>query len=250
MLKGMEPLPKSEGSKAEELARKIEEMIFQRGADANTRLGSKEELRQGFQVAHGTMNEAMRVLETRGVIELRRGPTGGVFVATPSVYVRLSQVFLGLKQGSATVEYCLSIRNHIEALSIVEAAKEAPHKPEQVKELYRLAEKMRETIGDVDASLHWNWTLHRRIAEMGANTVLTAIYLTLMDFIEQEVTEVAPARSYEHADRALKMHIRLIDAIASGDPVKAAEAAKEHPLPLEDPDDVPAITKKGVTNAK
>jgi DNA-binding FadR family transcriptional regulator len=126
--------------------RRIEALIFERRPEANSRLGSKEKLRQSFQVAHGTMNEAMRVLETRGLIELRRGPQGGVFVAAPSIFLRLSNVFLGLRKNSESVQDCLAVRDQLEVLTAVDAAKAAKSRPNDVKEMYRLFDKMAETI--------------------------------------------------------------------------------------------------------
>ena len=165
---------------------------------------------------------------------MRRGPQGGVFVAPPSLQLRLSQVVLGIRRNPASVEHCLAIRNQIEPLAMIEAAKVASKKPREVEELYRLLGRMIETAGHPKESLRWNWLLHRQIAEMGENAVLTAIYIALLEFIEQEVDEVAPARTYVHVDRVLSMHRDLVDAIASGDPSRAAEAAKRHPLPIDD----------------
>lgn len=247
MLKGIEPLRKSEGSRAEDLVRRLETIIHERSVDESPRLGSKEELRQIFKVAQGTINEAVRVLETRGMVHLRRGPQGGVFIAPPSLTLRLSQVVLGVKGSTMSVEHCLAVRNQIEPLTLIEATKVALRKPRDVEQLYRLLDRMIETAAEPQESLRWNWLLHRRIAEMGENAVLTAIYVSLLDFIEQEVAEVAPARTYVNVDRMLSMHRDLVDAIASGDPLRAAEAAKRHPLPLDDDDapyEEPRTTKK------
>ena len=234
MLGGLKPLSRTEGSLAEKLVRRIETVILEHRALGNPRLGSKEELRQTFQVAHGTMNEAMRVLETRGLIELKRGPQGGVFVASPSVFLRLSNVFLGFRKDSESIRNCLQVRDQLEVLTAVEAARVAQAKPEDVKELYRLLDEMYETIEQPQISLKWNWELHRRISRMGANSVLSGIYLTLLDYIEQELTEVAPVLNYGRAERVLQMHRDIIDAIASGDVERTAKAARKHPLPPDD----------------
>jgi DNA-binding FadR family transcriptional regulator len=232
VLEGIEPL-KPEGSRAEELVRRIEALIRERRADGSARLGSKEELRQTFQVAHGTINEAMRVLETRGLIELRRGPQGGVFVAQPSVFLRLSNIFLGFRKNSESIEHCLAVRNQLEVLTAVEAAKTALSRPDDVREMYRLFDKMAETIGEPTVTLKWNWELHRCISRMGANKILSGIYMTLLDYIEQELDVVATATDSDRPQRILKMHRDIIDAIASGDVDRVAAAAALHPLPPE-----------------
>jgi DNA-binding FadR family transcriptional regulator len=238
VLEGIKPLSRSEGSLAEELVRRIEGLILERKAEGNARLGSKEELRQGFQVAHGTMNEAMRVLETRGLVELRRGPRGGVFVGAPSIFLRLSNVFLGFRKNAESVQHCLAVRDQLEVLTAVEAAKVAKTRPEEVREMYRLYDKMAETIDELQVMLKWNWELHRCISHMGGNKILSGVYLTLLDYIEQELDVVAPVTSKARSQRILRMHREIIDAIAAGDVEKTAVAARLHPLPPEEGPDI------------
>jgi DNA-binding FadR family transcriptional regulator len=234
VLKGIVPLARSTSSRAEELVRRIEGLVAEIGSDGRARLGSKEQLRRQFQVAHGTMNEAIRVLETRGLVELRRGVNGGVFIGTPSVYVRLGNGLLGFRGDAGSFEHCLAVRNHLEPLVAIEAAKVAAEKPEAVTELFEIVEKMRQSLEDSAESIRWNWQLHRRIAEMGRNGVLTGIYLALLGFIERELTDIKPARSRSVAERIVNMHHDIVAAIATGDPEKAEQAAKKHPLPPED----------------
>jgi DNA-binding FadR family transcriptional regulator len=244
---GVEPLNRPDGSLAEGLVRRIEAMIRERSAEGAVRLGSKDELRQSFQVAHGTMNEAMRVLETRGLIELRRGPQGGVFVAQPSIFLRLSNIFLGFRKNSESIQHCLEVRDQLEVLTAVEAARAAPSRPDDVKEMYRLYDMMAETVDDMTATLKWNWELHRCISRMGENKILAGIYMTLLDFIEQELDVVASATSIDRPQRILKMHKDIVDAIASGDEEAAAAAARMHPLPAEDGPDVHMGAPKSYT---
>ena len=48
------------------------------------RLGTKNELRERVGVSIGTFNESLRILQSRGLIELRRGRRGGLFAAERS----------------------------------------------------------------------------------------------------------------------------------------------------------------------
>ena len=71
--------------RTKELISEIEELLLEKGIKPGVRLGSKEELGRCFRVSPGTLNEALRVLETRGILELRRGSKGGVFAAAVSM---------------------------------------------------------------------------------------------------------------------------------------------------------------------
>jgi len=63
-------------SRAEAVARQLESEILG-GLEPGVRIGTKEDLRVRFGVAVATVNEAVRLLEMRGLIEARPGPGGG-----------------------------------------------------------------------------------------------------------------------------------------------------------------------------
>src|SRR3954467_4617463 len=109
--------------RAEAVARDLEAQILGGGLAPRERLGTKEDLRQRFGVAVATVNEAVRLLETRGLIEARPGPGGGVFVANSSVRVALKRGNLEATWGAARVDDCLAVRNGLEPLVCREAAR-------------------------------------------------------------------------------------------------------------------------------
>src|SRR4051794_41433642 len=71
--------------RAEAVARDLEAEILGGRLAPGARIGTKDDLRHRFGVAVATVNEAVRLLETRGLIEARPGPGGGAFVAASSV---------------------------------------------------------------------------------------------------------------------------------------------------------------------
>ena len=80
MSAGPETLLAARVSRAELVARELEREIVD-DRQAGERLGTKDDLRKRFGVAVATVNEAVRLLETRGLIEAQPGPGGGVFVS-------------------------------------------------------------------------------------------------------------------------------------------------------------------------
>src|SRR5919106_282586 len=109
--------------RAEAVARDLEAQILGGGLAPGERLGTKDDLRQRFGVAVATVNEAVRLLETRGLIEARPGPGGGVFVAASSVRAALQRGKVQAAWGAARVADCLAVRNAIEPLVCREAAR-------------------------------------------------------------------------------------------------------------------------------
>lgn len=218
-------LEPSHMSRAEALARRIEEHIRDNALPEGARLGTKGDLRREFGVAVGTVNEALRVLETRGLIEARPGPGGGVFVATPSPHLRLSHLILGFREGAMSIGHCLAVRNALEPLVAEEARRFRTD--EDIAELRAILAQMTESLDAPDRFLRANWALHRRMVDISPNAVLRAVYVALMDFIEAGVKDVTPDEVFRGRAN-LRVHEALIEAIASGDAASVARAVRRH----------------------
>ena len=96
-------LQSSRLSRAEALAREIEEEISAGVLRTGDKLGTKDDLRQRFNVAVATVNEAVKLLDTRGLVEARPGPGGGVFVASPASRMRSGPMFMGFEWSGASM---------------------------------------------------------------------------------------------------------------------------------------------------
>lgn len=170
---------------------------------------SKEALRRRFQVSPGTMNEPVRILETRGLIEMRRGLRGGIFVSTGSARVFLKHAVHSFEAKATLVEYCWSVFSHLEALVVAEAARKA--NADSVAEFNALAARMAAAAEDSVEALTWSRLLFRRIAEMRLNPLWTAISTRLLDLLEQENPPPAVLR------RLVDRSERAVAVIGSGD---------------------------------
>jgi DNA-binding FadR family transcriptional regulator len=217
-------------SRAEELSRRLEQEIVDNGIPAGERLGTKEDIRKRFGYAVATVNEALRLLETRGLIEARPGPGGGMFVAAPSSRVRLNHLLLGFKVDDAPFTDCLAVRNALEPLVIREAS--AHCRAADAKALRKIVERMRKQTGNAASFLRLNWDLHRRMAKMGANAPLKTLYLTLLDFVEDGLTDVTGDEFFD-AEKNLAVHEELVEAVIEGEPKRLAKAIERH-TPMAD----------------
>jgi DNA-binding FadR family transcriptional regulator len=211
-------------SRAELVARELEREIVD-DLEAGTRLGTKEDLRQRFRVAVATINEAVRLLETRGLIEVRPGPGGGVFVSRPSARVAFSHAVLGFTSDSTTYEQCLELRDALEPLVDRYAARY--HKPADIRALKKVLGKMERSTSDPHAFFQANWALHRRIAKLCRNAPLRSVYLTMIDFLQDSVDH-AEFPDFD-GEALLSVHRDLVTAIDAGEgpQLDAAVAAHE-----------------------
>lgn len=224
------PLP-PRVSRAARLAQELEAEIRAEERKPGERIATKTELRERYAVAAATINEAVRLLETRGIVEARPGPGGGIFVARQAVRsaVRFAHMHtvLGFATESTTYRDCLLVRDALEPLICRDAARN--RQSADVATLRAVVALMARHVEDAVAYFKCNWELHRRIAGLTANTPLRSIYLTLTDGLESML---------EHSDidefdgiANVEIHRELVDAIAAG-PGPRLEAAIAAHTPL------------------
>jgi DNA-binding FadR family transcriptional regulator len=199
-------------SRAEAVARQVETEIMDEVVAPGVRLGTKEELRQRFGVALATVNEAVRLLEMRGLVEAKPGPGGGVFAASGSARMALSHSTMRFKGGSGFSEH-LAVRDALEPLICREAAR--VHGPGDIRALERILDRMGRQLEDSHAYMRLNYRLHRRIAKMSTNAPLHRIYVMLLDSMEAEM-ERAELEDFDGAAH-LADHRELVAAIDGGE---------------------------------
>jgi DNA-binding FadR family transcriptional regulator len=168
----------------------------------------------------------VRLLETRGLIEARPGPGGGVFVSSSSVRIAMSHTVLGFKSGTTSFEECLEVRDALEPLIDSHAARY--HRAGDIRELKRIVKAMDSAEDDPAAFFKANWALHRRIAELCRNTPLRSMYLALVDFLELSL-DSAEFTQFD-GKGLVAVHRDLVNAIDAGEgPALDAAIAAHHP---------------------
>lgn len=215
-------------SRAEAIAREIERKIIEASLPDGSRLGTKEDLRQEYGVAVGTVNEAVRLLEMRGVVAAKPGPGGGLFALRTPSHVRVNHLILGLRENGEASAQCLAVRDALEEPILMDAA--AHRTDEDLADLRELLERMDERRGDAAGFLRANWAVHRRIAVITPNTVLRVIYTTMLDMIENEIEEVSSDALFT-ASKTFRVHVALVDAVESQDHARVRRAVRRHSPP-------------------
>ena len=214
-------------STASSLADEIEAAIIAGDISSGHWLGTKDDLRRRYDVAYGTLNETLRILQERGYITSRTGPGGGLFATMPSSSERLQRLLANFPD-AGSLRDCAEVRHALEEAVSVDAARSRSRA--DIAELRRILRGMVDATGDGAEYLHQNWRLHRRIAECCRNRVLANLYITLLDANEPQPGFVVPDRHrMAHAAENVVAHTELVEAIASGsvDRARAAVAAHE-----------------------
>jgi DNA-binding FadR family transcriptional regulator len=137
----------------------------------------------------------------------------------------LSELVLGLKHSGTAVKDGLAVRQALEPLIAADAARN--HRARDLRELRDLLATLAGQVEDPAGYLRTNWALHRRISALCANDLARSLYDGLLGFAESEVEDVAGLGAFDGAAN-LEVHREDVEAIGSGDPELAAEAALRH----------------------
>jgi DNA-binding FadR family transcriptional regulator len=199
-------------SRAEALAREIEEDISAGVVRTGDRLGTKDDLRRRFNVAVATVNEAVKLLETRGLAGARPGPGGGVFVASPAERMR-SGPMLGFEWVGATMADYHEARSALEPVIYHHAAR---HRTEaDIRALRSILASMSAHLDEPRAYARYSAAFRRRIAKLTPNAPLRSMYVTLLDFFENDAAAGDLPGAVPRGD--VDAHRQLVDAIERGE---------------------------------
>lgn len=212
-------------TRGEAVVKAVEARIAAEQLTPGEPLGTKESLRIHYGVARATMNEAVRLLASRGSVEVRAGAHGGVFVAEQSASVRLGSKMLQLSSDAPSVADCLQVRNALEPEVIATAARFCTKA--DIRELRIVVGKMAAVEVTPADYMDLNFRLHTRIAHIVPNVVLQDIYLGMVDFVRVRVRGVS-GRSDFNVARGAAVHAELVDAMASGDSKRIDAAIAAH----------------------
>lgn len=234
-------------SRAEALAREIEGEISAGVLHTGDRLGTKDELRQRFSVAVATVNEAVRLLDTRGLVEARPGPGGGVFVASPASRMRRGPMIMGFQWTEATMADYHEVRGALEPIIYRHAARDRTE-----ADIRALRSIVRDMAGHLDQPLAYvrlNTAFHRRIAALSRNAPLRSLYLALLDFYEDDLSgeDLPPVLNSGNVE----VHRQLVDALERGEDTAVEAAVLRHDnhrvaLGMFEPADTPAAAERRV----
>ena len=194
------------------------------------RLGTKDELRALCGVSVGTFNEALRMIQARGLVTVRSGPGGGLFASRQSPLVRFGNAMLALDDDAASVADAFRLRHALDPLLVEDALEHAS--AHDIAALRAELDQMKVAAagGDSAAFIRANWSLHAKIAEISPSAMLRSFYLNLLEITDSHVLaalRVDGEPRAEYLTSRYELHVALVDAVAAHDPC-AVELIREH----------------------
>jgi len=220
-------------SRAELLAEAVHERIRAAHWGPGARVGTLEDLRRESGFARATVSEAVRLLRERGVLEIRPGRSGGLYVADSGPLVQLRHTLLEVDGDVPTVREAIELRDHLEILIDTSAARH--RSSTDIDQLRAHLQAMADAEG-WDTFMTANWALHERIAMICPNAMARAVYVGTLGHLTASSVRYAqngvPSASYRI--ERLRVHTDLVEAIGAADEVRVRAAVSRHHTTTQD----------------
>jgi len=224
---GFRPVPQRRAF--EEIFFQIEEAILDGRLGVGDRLPPERVLADIFGVSRPSVREALRVLESLGVINARRGTgadSGSIVSAQGDNGLgNLLRLHVSLLQIPLTD--LLEVREALEEFTFRAAARAAT--AEEISQLRAIIDRMR-AAPDSQAFLVEDTEFHLTIARLSRNAVAPLIMTALREAIARQMQRAFAAIVDWPAEHAwlVSEHERVVAEISSKDEGKAAAAASQH----------------------
>jgi DNA-binding FadR family transcriptional regulator len=206
----------------EEAIAQIAEAIQTGQLGVGEKLPSERTLAGALAISRPTLREAVRILVDAGVLEVKPGPSGGMFVKSdvirPSLYEEVPNI--ALSEVGQTLEARRVLEPRVAQLAALNATDED-------FELMRRSIEDQERVSDNrDRALVYDRRFHLILARASRNALLVQLMRTI--FRQLELAQDIAMRAPHEPAWATAIHRRTLQAIMSGDYDEIELAMDEH----------------------
>jgi DNA-binding FadR family transcriptional regulator len=209
---------------SDEVVQQIKALIFSGRLAPGDQLPSEKDLTEQFRLSRITVRDALRVLESAGLIEIRVGARGGAFVATPSAERVSDSLTNLLRLQQITLQELIEARLVVEPQVASLAARRAT-----TADIAAMAQAIAHAragrqVGDPRFMPH-SVAFHLALAVAAKNQVL----LSTVNSIRTPFHEaLAALPADDMAERAIADHQQILDAITAHDGERAQRVMHDH----------------------
>lgn len=198
-------------------------------------LPKQDSLLEEFGVSPPSLREALRILETEGLVTVRRGSVGGAVVHAPHSDGAAYMLALVLQAKGTSLEDVALALQQVEPDCVALCALREDRDTAVLPGLRRLCEDMEAALDDSVAFTRSGRSFHEHLVETCGNETLALVagsLETIWSVHERDWARDAVLTG-EFPDRSVRVlgleaHKRITEAIAAGDPGPAETLARKH----------------------
>jgi GntR family transcriptional repressor for pyruvate dehydrogenase complex len=216
-------------SLAESLAQQLIADIAEGRYPVGERLPPESDLAEAAEVSRLTVREAVKTLQERGILSVRRGI--GTFVNHPEEWSPLHSSVLAARallmgdHSRARINADLLEARSFFEVGVAGAAAER-RTEEDLTAMKAALEEMRAQFDDVDAFVEADVDFHDALMQAAGNSILAAMYHPVHELFYKTRRETA--KSSVNRQRAIWSHEQILSAVEAGSRADAQAAMDVH----------------------
>lgn len=207
---------------SEVAAEQIVQAVLDGDLKPGDRLPSERNLAWEMEVSRPTLREGIKTLADAGVIEVRPGAAGGMFIATDFIppALRLPHTELRISEVSGVLEARRMLEPRVAQLAALYA------REDDYETMRVTIEAMKEHAHDHERFHQFDQRFHLEIARATGNQTIIGLMRHLLRQLAA-VRSIAMAGPHD-PDWAIEMHIKTLEAIMARDPHQVDMVMDEH----------------------
>lgn len=210
----------------EEIVAQIREELADGRLQPGDRLPAERELAERFQVSRASVREAIRALESMGLVTIKTGD--GTYVATGSEVLLSPLVSIILQQKDVLLDI-FEARKVIEPEIAALAAKRAS--PEEIQHLGEVLEEQARQIAQGGTGVEADTAFHSLLTQSTKNKVFLRLNDAIVDSLRE--TRERSLQIHGRPARSLAGHQEILKAIRAKDAAGAKQAMRQHLTAIE-----------------
>jgi DNA-binding FadR family transcriptional regulator len=215
----------------QDVVAQIQDAILDGRLKTGDTLPSERQLKDMFNISRGTLREALRVLEQKGLIEIKLGVGGGSVVKDLNADQVSEGLALLIRSQKVSLNHLAEFREDVEGIVAAHAAKRRTQ--EDILQLYKLLKAARNCVEDGtsqrNAFIEIDKQIHMRLARVAKNpiyiSVLHSVHENIHRYYERflsmkerelqenyqdlcDLVEAVEKRAADHACQLARSHVR------------------------------------------
>lgn len=220
MMRVFEPLLRQNLS--DDIAQRISQLIQKGSYESGARLPTISHMALQFGVGAPTLREALKKLETLGVVDIRHG--SGVYVARTGESMLISNPVFEVMATKKLLVDLIEARIPVELETVRLASMNA--RDEHLDEMDRLLERASRSFDDSSSLNTVNLAFHRQIALASGNAVLHQILEVLSTLFQHEQRMIMSIHGRREDDH--REHVEIAEALRGRDRALSVARMRSH----------------------
>lgn len=213
----------------EDVISQIQEAILQGSLKVGDKLPSERQLQEIFKISRGTLREALRALEQKGLITIKTGVRGGAIICPVDTKLMSESLDLLLRHQKISLRELAEFREEVEGLVAAKAAQKAKKADINQLNLYLMSIK---NLLDAD---EFNWheiitednKFHLYLSRIAGNrvfeSILSTVYENIYPYFDRFLSKERSLMKKNYQDLC-----KVTEALKKRDNHKAQILVQEH----------------------